>query len=89
MYIQVMAQEQAKACPFNPFDLTKVWPHGDYPLMEVGVLELNRNPDNYFAQIEQAAFNPANTCPASAFLRTRASGAPVFLWGRAAFTGWA
>src|SRR5690625_1938221 len=58
MMIQVMTEEQAKQCPFNPFDLTKVWPKGDYPLIEVGVLELNRNPENYFADVEQAAFNP-------------------------------
>jgi catalase len=45
---------------YNPFDLTKVWPHKDYPLVEVGVLELNRNPENYFAEVEQAALSPAN-----------------------------
>lgn len=89
MYIQVMAQEQAKACPFNPFDLTKVWPHGDYPLMEVGVLELNRNPDNYFAQIEQAAFNRPISCPASAFLRTRCFRGACFPMGTRSVTGWA
>ena len=61
--IQVMTDEQAKNCPFNPFDLTKVWSHQDYPLHDVGVLELNRNPDNYFAEVEQAAFNPANIVP--------------------------
>ncbi len=48
---------------FNPFDLTKVWPHGDYPLIEVGRMTLDRNPENYFAQIEQAAFEPANMVP--------------------------
>jgi catalase len=58
--IQVMTDEQAKVAPFNPFDLTKVWPHGDFPLIEVGVLELNRNPDNYFQDVEQAAFAPAH-----------------------------
>ncbi len=63
MKIQVMTDEQAKALPFNPFDLTKVWPHSDFPLMDVGVLELNRNPENYFADVEQAAFNPANIVP--------------------------
>src|SRR5699024_5217018 len=67
MKIQVMTEEQAKACPFNPFDLTKVWPHGDYPLIDVGVLELNRNPENYFADVEQAAFNPANVVPGIGF----------------------
>jgi catalase len=48
---------------YNPFDLTKVWPHGDYPLIEVGILELNRNPDNYFAEVEQAALAPSNIVP--------------------------
>ena len=48
---------------FNPFDLTKVWPHGDYPLIEVGVVELNRNPENYFAEVEQSSFSPANQVP--------------------------
>ena len=83
MYIQVMAQEQAKACPFNPFDLTKVWPHGDYPLMEVGVLELNRNPDNYFAQIEQAAFNPANIVPGIGFSPDKMLQGRLFSYGDA------
>ena len=48
---------------YNPFDLTKVWPHADYPLIEVGELELNRNPDNYFAEVEQAALAPSNIVP--------------------------
>lgn len=61
--IQVMTEEQAEKTPYNPFDLTKVWPHGDFPLIDVGVLELNRNPDNYFAEVEQAAFSPANVVP--------------------------
>ncbi len=58
--IQVMPEADAEKTAFNPFDLTKVWPHGDYPLIEVGVMELNRNPDNYFTEIEQAAFSPSN-----------------------------
>jgi catalase len=61
--IQVMTEDQAKQTPYDPFDLTKVWPHGDFPLIEVGVLELNRNPDNYFAEVEQASFSPANVVP--------------------------
>ena len=61
--IQVMDEDQARAAPFNPFDLTKVWPHADYPLIELGEMELNRNPDNYFAEIEQAAFSPSNVVP--------------------------
>ncbi len=58
--IQVMTDEQAKKFPWNPFDLTKVWPHKDYPLIDVGVMELNELPKNYFAEVEQAAFAPAH-----------------------------
>ncbi|WP_316832199.1 catalase [Pedobacter aquatilis] len=58
--VQIMPFEEAKTYHLNPFDLTKVWPHGDYPLIEVGELELNENPDNYFAHVEQAAFAPAH-----------------------------
>ena len=61
--IQVMTEQQAKDCEINPFDLTKVWPHGDYPLQEIGKLELNRNVSNYFAETEQAAFAPSNLVP--------------------------
>ncbi len=63
MHIQVMTDEQAKAFPWNPFDLTKVWPHKDFPLIEVGVLELNRNPENYFAEVEQSSFSPSAIVP--------------------------
>lgn len=55
-----MTPEQAEKFPFNPFDLTKVWPHGDFPLIDVGVMELNQIPKNYFAQVEQSAFAPAH-----------------------------
>ena len=58
-----MTDEEAKNFPFNPFDLTKVWPKADYPLIEVGHFELNRNPGNVFAEVEQAAFSPANIVP--------------------------
>ena len=58
--IQVVPENEAKNFKFNPFDLTKVWPHKDYPLIDVGVLELNRNPENYFAEVEQVAFSPNN-----------------------------
>ena len=58
--IQVMTDEQAKKFKFNPFDITKVWPHSDYPLIDVGIMELNEIPANYFADVEQAAFAPAN-----------------------------
>jgi catalase len=61
--VQIMPYAQAKDYRFNPFDLTKIWPHGDYPLIDVGTYTLNRNPDNFFAEIEQAAFSPANMVP--------------------------
>jgi len=61
--VQIMPLAEAQSYRFNPFDLTKVWPHKDYPKIDIGTLTLNRNPDNYFAEIEQAAFNPANFVP--------------------------
>jgi len=61
--VQIMPEEEAETCRWNPFDLTKVWPHKDYPLIDVGVLELNRNPEHYFAEIEQASFSPSNIVP--------------------------
>lgn len=61
--VQIMTQRQAEVFRWNPFDLTKVWPHKDYPLIEVGVMELNRNPENYFAEVEQAAFKPSALVP--------------------------
>jgi catalase len=61
--VQVMPEAEADKHWYNPFDLTKVWPHADYPLIEVGVLELNRNPENYFAEVEQAALGPSNIVP--------------------------
>jgi catalase len=69
--IQVMTEAQAETFRWNPFDLTKVWPHADYPLIEVGIVELNRNVDNYHAEIEQASFSRPTSCPASASRRTR------------------
>ena len=62
-YVQIMPEADADDTPYNPFDLTKVWPHRDYPLIEVGTLELNRNPENYFAEVEQSSFSPANVVP--------------------------
>jgi len=67
VYIQVMTGEQAASYRINPFDLTKVWPHEDFPRLPVGVLELNRNPANYHAEVEQAAFSPANVVPGLGF----------------------
>ncbi|MFI9555870.1 catalase [Nonomuraea endophytica] len=61
--VQVMPFEAAADYRFNPFDLTKVWPHGDYPEITIGTMTLNRNPDNYFAEVEQAAFEPSNLVP--------------------------
>ena len=83
MKIQVMTEEQANNCKFNPFDLTKVWPHGDYPLIDVGVMELNRNPENYFADVEQAAFNPANVVPGIGFSPDKMLQARLFSYGDA------
>ncbi|TGL76216.1 catalase, partial [Leptospira yasudae] len=61
--VQIMPEKEAETYKFNPFDLTKVWSHKDYPLIEVGVLELNANPKNYFEEVEQAAFSPSNMPP--------------------------
>lgn len=63
VYIQVMSFEQAEKFRWNPFDLTKIWPHGEFPLLPVGKLVLDRNPTNYFAEVEQLAFSPANMIP--------------------------
>jgi catalase len=65
--VQIMPEADAATVPYHPFDLTKVWPHADYPLIEVGEWELNRNPDNYFAEVEQAAFSPARIVPGIGF----------------------
>lgn len=65
--VQIMPEAEAETLPFNPFDLTKIWSHKDYPLIEVGIVELNRNPENYFAEIEQAAFSPSNVVPGISF----------------------
>lgn len=81
--IQVMTATQAQNFPYNPFDLTKVWPHGDFPLIEVGVLELNRNPDNYFAEIENAAFSPSNIVPGIGFSPDKMLQARVFSYADA------
>ncbi|MCU0772811.1 MAG: catalase [Verrucomicrobia bacterium] len=61
--VQIMPETDAETYRWNPFDLTKVWPHKDYPLVEVGTLELNRNPENYFAEVEQSSFSPSNIVP--------------------------
>lgn len=81
MQVQVMPEADAATYAINPFDLTKVWPHGDYPLIDVGVLELNRNPENYFAEVEQAAFNPANVVPGISFSPDRMLQGRLFSYG--------
>ncbi|WP_158966266.1 catalase [Paraglaciecola sp. L3A3] len=63
LFVQIMPEIEAEKVPYHPFDLTKVWPKGDYPLIEVGEFELNKNPENYFADVEQAAFAPSNLVP--------------------------
>ncbi|MBT4497873.1 MAG: catalase [Gemmatimonadetes bacterium] len=81
--IQVMPEKGAAECAFNPFDLTKVWSHADYPLIDVGVLELNRNPENYFAEVEQAAFNPASIVPGIGFSPDKMLQGRLFSYGDA------
>ncbi|MEX5443168.1 catalase [Acinetobacter schindleri] len=63
LFVQIMPETEAETVPYHPFDLTKVWPKGDYPLIEVGEFELNRNPENYFQDVEQAAFAPSTLVP--------------------------
>ena len=67
VYVQIMTEAEAATYRINPFDLTKVWPHADYPRIPVGRLELNRNPVNYHAEVEQAAFSPASVVPGLGF----------------------
>ncbi len=81
VYIQVMTEEQANNHHEDPFDITKVWQHKDYPLIEVGVLELNRNPENYFADVEQAAFNPAHVVPGIGFSPDKLLQGRLFSYG--------
>jgi len=83
MCVQVMPEKEAMSLPYNPFDLTKVWYKSDYPLIEVGVLELNRNPDNYFADVEQAAFNPAAVVPGIGFSPDKMLQGRLFSYGDA------
>jgi catalase len=61
--MQIMPFDEARSYRINPFDLTKVWPHGDYPLIDVGTLTLDRNVTDYHTEMEQAAFQPNNTVP--------------------------
>jgi len=81
--VQIMPEEDVGKHWYNPFDLTKVWPHGDYRPIDIGVLELNRNPDNYYAEIEQAAFAPSNKVPGIGFSPDKMLQARVFSYADA------
>jgi catalase len=83
MFLQVMPEKDAATCQYNPFDLTKVWFHKDYPLIEAGVMELNRNPENYFAEVEQSAFNPASIVPGIGFSPDKMLQGRLFSYGDA------
>ncbi|MFC0400592.1 catalase [Paraburkholderia rhizosphaerae] len=79
--IQVMPEADAANYRYNPFDITKVWPYKDYPLIDVGTIELNRNADNYFADVEQSAFTPANVVPGIGFSPDRLLQGRLFSYG--------
>ncbi|PMM16741.1 catalase [Vibrio breoganii] len=81
--VQIMPEKDSETVPYNPFDLTKVWPHEDYPLHDVGVLELNKNPENFFAEVEQSAFNPAAVVPGIGFSPDRMLQGRLFSYGDA------
>ena len=83
MYVQIMTEEQAKHHYENPFDITKIWRHAEYPLIEVGELELNRWPENYFAEVEQAAFTPAHVVPGIGFSPDKFLQGRLFVYGDA------
>ncbi|MBN1629005.1 MAG: catalase [Thermoleophilia bacterium] len=81
--VQIMPEKDALDYKFHPFDLTKVWLKGDYPLIEVGIMELNKNPENYFADVEQAAFNPASVVPGISFSPDKMLQGRLFSYGDA------
>jgi catalase len=83
LFVQIMPEKDAAKYHFHPFDLTKVWLKKDYPLIEVGVMELNRNPENYFAEVEQAAFNPGNVVPGIGFSPDKMLQGRLFSYGDA------
>jgi catalase len=83
MYVQIMTEEQARNHYENPFDITKIWRHKEFPLIEVGVLELNRWPENYFAEVEQAAFTPAHVVPGIGFSPDKFLQGRLFVYGDA------
>ncbi|MDB6055000.1 MAG: catalase [Verrucomicrobiales bacterium] len=82
-YVQIMPEKEAETYRWNPFDLTKVWSHKDYPLIEVGVLELNRNPEHYFAEVEQSSFSPSNIVPGIGFSPDKMLQARIFAYADA------
>jgi len=81
--VQIMPELEADRQPFNPFDLTKVWSHKNFPLIEVGIVELNRNADNYFAEIEQLALSPSNVVPGIGFSPDKMLQARIFSYADA------
>jgi catalase len=83
MQVQIMPESDVGKHWYNPFDLTKVWPHGDYPPIDVGMLELNKNPENYFAEIEQVAFSPSNIVPGISFSPDKMLQARIFSYADA------
>ncbi|MDO5684206.1 MAG: catalase, partial [Propionibacteriaceae bacterium] len=83
LFVQIMPEADADKVPYHPFDLTKVWPKGDYPLIPVGEWELNRNPENYHTDVEQAAFNPANLVPGISISPDRMLQGRLFSYGDA------
>jgi catalase len=81
--VQIMPEKDAETYRWNPFDLTKVWSHKDYPLIDVGILELNRNPENYFSEVEQSAFSPSNIVPGIGFSPDKMLQARIFAYADA------
>lgn len=83
MQVQIMPEKEAEKTPYNPFDLTKVWPHSDYPCMDVGYFELNQNPENFFAVVEQSAFSPSNVVPGISWSPDKMLQARIFAYADA------
>ncbi|WP_188567591.1 catalase [Undibacterium terreum] len=83
LFVQIMQEAEAFGLDYNPFDLTKIWPHSQFPLIQVGEIELNRNPKNYFAEVEQSAFNVANVPPGIGFSPDKMLQARLFSYGDA------
>lgn len=81
--VQIMPEKDAETYRWHPFDVTKVWPHKDYPLIDVGVLELNRNPENYFAEVEQSSFSPSNIVPGISWSPDKMLQARIFAYADA------